>query len=731
MSSGTVTETGTVSLLTIGGSLTQTGLIRAVNRIPTLGNINSMSVGQNFAGTLIVSGTLGSLAIVNGSMTPTASLAVGALGAMKIGPNYLSVGQNMAGRITVLGTLQSLRVAGGTPGSIIAGHLGTISVYGGFGPVVLDVTENGIQRLVEATTPSTPYPLPNPCSVALAPGQTGYVNFQFCYESGSRANPQLTARVTNGVGTARDQYDFSLLTYSDAAKFNLARLDASGVSGIRNVVVEGNLLTSVSAQASSFFGGDSNPAGIRLPSDNLAGVSIRNVAPDGFIQALSIQAIAFGSVLDDNRIRTGANANGDDAEELLTGGTQIVQAADTLRVAFADLPSQQAALFIATDKNGRHFDNDSVIFVVQSVVTANPAGTANIVTASNVARGADTALVTVMPTYDHHGHLEDSVIQTIAIRGDGASIQTQQWISQSITSTGPLGDLILLSNQGITDVTAPSIFGSIISGGAIIGTIQTTGIRTDPITGATASVSTDFGNLYVSTSNEGPGNEGRWNEGPYLTTTVVETECGGISGRIISRGNLVSQITSDGGLSGVIAAQGNLGLNRTVAGENTRFGGILSNGPVSGSVVILGQQIADATINGGFKGGHYAVEGGILGNLLINGGLDASSALVSGGQIGASALGTTLTVNGDNKGIIAAAGNIIFGKHAPKDYVFNNVGTNTQNPNAAALSAIFTNNGSILALDVNPLDLKGLALILVDLENLAVGSNGSLTGPVP
>ncbi len=728
--SGTVTETGTVSLLAIGGSLTQTGLIQAVNRIPTLGNINSMSVGQNFAGTLIVSGTLGSLAIVNGSMTPTASLTVGALGATTIGPNYLSVGQNMAGRITVLGTLQSLRVAGGTPGSIIAGHVGTISVYGGFGPVVLNVTENGIQRLVEATTPSTPYPLPNPYSAALAPGQTGYVNFQFYYDSGSLPNPQLTARVTNGVGTARDQYDFSLLTYNDGAKFNLARLDASGVSGIRNVVVEGDLLTSVTAQASSFFSGDSNRAGIRLPSDNLAGVSIRDFAPNGFIQARSIQAMAFGSFLDGNKLQTGANANGEDAEELLTGGTQIVQAADTLRVAFADLPSQQAALFIATDENGRHFDNDSVTFVVQSVATANAAGTANIVTPSNVPRGADTALVTVMPTHDHHGNLEGSVIQTIAIRGDGASIETQQWISQSITSTGPLGDLILLSNQGITDVTASSIFGSIISGGAIIGTIQTTGIRTDPITGATSSVSADFGNLYVSTSNEGPGNEGRWNEGPCLTTTVVETQCGGVSGRIISRGSLVSQITSGGDLSGVIAVQGNLGLNRTVAGQNMRFGGIVSNGPVSGSVVILGQQIADVTINGGLNGGHYAVEGGILGNLLINGGLDALSALVSGGQIGASALGTTLTVNGDNKGIIAAAGNIVFGKHAPKGYVFNQVGTNLQNPNAAALRAIFTNNNLPLALDVSGLDLQGLTLILLDLQSLRV-ANGTLAGPVP
>jgi hypothetical protein len=63
--------------------------------------------------------------------------------------------------------------------------------------------------------------------------------------------------------------------------------------------------------------------------------------------------------------------------------------------------------------------------------------------------------------------------------------------------------------------------------------------------------------------------------------------------------------------------------------------------------------------------------------------------------------------------------------------VFNNVGTNLTNANAAALAAIFTNHSIALALDVSGQDLQGLALILVDVHNLTVGANGTLTGTIP
>jgi hypothetical protein len=235
-------------------------------------------------------------------------------------------------------------------------------------------------------------------------------------------------------------------------------------------------------------------------------------------------------------------------------------------------------------------------------------------------------------------------------------------------------------------------------------------------------VSADFGNFYVVFSNQ---------RVPSLTTTTVHAIGGGLSatGQIISRGNLFSQITLDGGLSGVIAVQLNLGLNRTVRGQNTRFGGILSNGPASGSVVILGQELGDVTIHGGLSG-NYAVKGGILGNLLIDGGLSSTGKTVCDGQVGDPTQNTMFNVSGNNKGIIAAYGKMLLNVTGPTGYVFNNVGSSGNPKNATAINAIFTSNNLPLALDLSGLDLGGLASILLDMQNLKV-VNGTLTGPVP
>src|SRR6185437_15928172 len=126
---------------------------------------------------------------------------------------------------------------------------------------------------------------------------SSYVNFQYFYEGNGTGlyNPQLTTRIDNPVSTAVDQFDFNLMTYSDVWKFNLARVDSTGISGVRNVVVEGDILGSVTAAAQAFEGLPNNAAGVRLPLDNLAGVEVRDFAPINSIQAKSIQAIAMGS----------------------------------------------------------------------------------------------------------------------------------------------------------------------------------------------------------------------------------------------------------------------------------------------------------------------------------------------------------------------------------------------------------------------------------------------------
>src|SRR5262249_33496518 len=66
-----------------------------------------------------------------GSLTPTGRITAGDLASLTIGPDGLGLGKDLAGVVTVAGTLGSARVAGGTPGSIVAGHVGTVSAYGG------------------------------------------------------------------------------------------------------------------------------------------------------------------------------------------------------------------------------------------------------------------------------------------------------------------------------------------------------------------------------------------------------------------------------------------------------------------------------------------------------------------------------------------------------------------------------------------------------------------------
>jgi hypothetical protein len=119
---------------------------------------------------------------------------------------------------------------------------------------------------------------------------------------------------------------------------------------------------------------------------------------------------------------------------------------------------------------GGHFDSKDVLFTDQGSI-GDQARVTDPVTGLTDMRGAVTALVTI--TVPGPSPLAD--IQTIALTGDGGAIQTQQDAIQTITTTGPLGDLILTGPHGlVAKVTAPSIFGNISAKG-ISGIVQTTG----------------------------------------------------------------------------------------------------------------------------------------------------------------------------------------------------------------------------------------------------------------
>ena len=336
----------------------------------TAESIGQLDVDGPMAGDITVEPVAGSAnTIVNnlgeldaGSIPYTGTVTVaGNLGTLDVGRGFTDVGHDMAGLIDVTGTLGTARIGGGTPGEFIAGHVGTIGAYGGFGPVVLNVIEAGVQRRLEADPTGVIFSQASPFDTAGSP----YINIQYLYESAGFSSPQISARITNAVGTAADQFDLSTVVFQDGGKFNLDRLDAAGVAGIRNVAVEGDLVNTLSATAANFFrlpngSPDPSPAGVYLPMDDLASVSVRDDVPDGSIDAAEIQAVAFGSFTNtQGQVVPGSQATNADAARLLAPGTKIVQAGsvngqatETFRVPFAALPGQQVAFFLDTASGG-------------------------------------------------------------------------------------------------------------------------------------------------------------------------------------------------------------------------------------------------------------------------------------------------------------------------------------------------------------------------------------------
>jgi hypothetical protein len=212
----------------------------------------------------------------------------------------------------------------------------------------------------------------------------------------------------------------------------------------------------------------------------------------------------------------------------------------------------------------------------------------------------------------------------------------------------------------------------------------------------------------------------------------------GLFGQVVVAGNL-NQAQVDGTMTGTLAVGGDIGQG--VVGSNgslTRYGWVIVSGPFSGHIVAMGNVYGDLWFKQNVTG-RIAVHGqpvtglsaqrqGILGNLRVDGMIGAQGAIVSDGLIGDSAGGTELIANGV-AGILAARGAVSFGQigNATNAHIF----ANAQGVNAAAIDAIFTDQGNLLFLDTTPTGLRDLALILKDLAALYVGTSGNLTGPRP
>ena len=279
----------------------------------------SLYVGGNFSGLLNNAGAMDPVTIV-GSLTSTGILNAGSIGTM-------IVGGDLAGVLNVTGLLDALAIGGGSPGEIIAGDIHVITVQAGFGNKVFQVIEGGVERQIQAT----------PVGGGAMPDT---VHFAFVYDSETSSDPQLTIRITNSNAVPHS-FDLSLVVYSAAAKFNLARIDANGNSGVSNITVEGDILTAVAGPGLDYFDlAAGSLSGVVLPTDNITGVEVRDALPIGRIHVAGIEGIAFAVFLGINgkpmNFANGIHSdmNLSSLANLLGSNAALLPATDTFRVPF-------------------------------------------------------------------------------------------------------------------------------------------------------------------------------------------------------------------------------------------------------------------------------------------------------------------------------------------------------------------------------------------------------------
>jgi hypothetical protein len=686
-----------LQLLQITGSLMATGTVQA-------GSIANLMVAQNLDGQVHVTGPIGTMT-VGGNLTGTA--VAGSIGSAVIDGNF-------TGQLTVTGTLGSLTILGTEAGHISAGQVTSLGVRQATGAVLLDITQNGVQRELLASVPGSTG-RPNAIVSYFYDGTTRYPEVVVDFLEGDPDQPLLG-------------WNLSLVMHGPG-QFDLARLDSANgnhvptFANLQDVAIDGDLLNTVSPAALAFFGLPAGtPGGIALPLDNLGSVAASGNINAGSIAAHSIQAVAFGTAtLPGEAVVKASAATASVAEALLTRSTTIVQANGSFAVPFG--PTEPAAFFLDTQPIGNRFDASDVLFTDQI----------NLVPPGPQSLPPNPCLATVVVQFPPSTQSR-SVIQIISLVGDGGALTTAQPIGQSITSTGPMGDLVLLSPQGLggVKVKAPWLFGNfLVPNGPIAGTIETTGVRIDPVTGAATPVPADIGRVLMGPS------------GNVVGVTAILAGTAGITGQIISRGNFPSAVISLGTISGLLAAQGDLGAIARNAdgsakldsqGRLTRFGGIVTALDFSGALIGLGNVYGDLIIGRNLLG-RLAVEGravpglpagrdGILGNVVIGGNLTATAAIVSAAMIGDAVAGTQLLVGGALSGIVAAVGNInLSSLDTTKVKSATFYGGNLGNPNAAAIDSFFQSS-----FDQNPaaLDLLDLDLMLNELATVHVAPGGIL-----
>jgi hypothetical protein len=681
------------------GSIDSTGVV-------STGSISGMTVGTDDSGSSITAagqGTINNLTIGKHAGTVTAR--------HDTTPGSGSLTNATIGTLTTTGVVNAYTASNLTITSV-GGTVNVTNTLTSFNAGTLLSTANltsGHFQIVKAqhVSPFVNFIQPGVTrTVAVTPhGTSGSIpDYSLYYDGTVSGNPLVVVQINAPAPASFDLAVTTSTATSPGSGFDLAGVYSVGgnPTGIHNLVVGGNLLlNAVSSGAVGFLGLPNATGGVQLPGDVVA-VAVAGTLPAASIVAKSVPSLAAGSfagVSADSATNTAAMVP-------LATGTGLSQANDNFQVLVSE--AGDVAQFLVTVGGGGSLDSKDLVF-------------ADIV--------SDNLPVTATDTLAQTG--TSTSVNTVVFSGQGGSLTTGQPILTSISALpgDSLGNLTLSSPHGIAaNITADRIIGNIdATNGGISGIIETTvgdlgRALTDPVTGKITGV------------------------------TFVHAGGGGLTGKILAKGNLVSQVNLKSGLDGVVATDGDIGVIQTSGGVATlnpdgsliRFGGIVvSTGGVNGQIVALGNVLGDLNVTGGLSGriaargnpgefGLAAFRYGILGNVAIGGGISTTGAVVSSGLLGddgtgsdaQEGLGTVLSISGNDKGLLAAGEDINFGSTGSLNT--SGIFERASGSNLNAINAIFTNMGALL--DV--LDPTQLGLILQDLANLTV-SGGMLTGTTP
>ncbi len=572
-----------------------------------------LAISGNDNGSISTDGSLNSVSI-SGSLSSGASLAVA-------------------------GNVAALNIGGTNSGSITAGstNAGVITnAVPDANGTIFSVTSNGITRSVQAISASG-QPLVG-------------VTFDLVYNE-TAPNPSVTIQVSNS-NAANQRFDL-VLQSTAGGTLDLADLtSAAGAAGMRNVVVNGSL----------------TGAGIELPADHLAAVSVTGNLPARSINAASIQAFAFATM-------TGLRGYTSSAGLAFTPKAFVyfLKLNPTTGKPYAVFAPVTDTLRVMAPANG-----------TIGLYAVTPAGTSVDGRGLLISAGTDAVSATVAYGVDSRKH---NVITSLNLTGNGGAVMTRIPV-ENLNSNGSLGavDLLAGKDQRLASLSATNISGNInLHGGTLTGILQTTGLQTDPNTGAVTATSANLGSV----------------AGDRTSTLQLNM---GMNASIVSRGDLISQVQLGGSLNGTIAAASDIGTaTLDGSGKLNRLGGIQTGrGNSGGQVIALGNILGDISIAGPLSG-QIAAQGtpitgistnrqGILSQVKVAGAITPVGAIVSGGEIGDAADNTRLAT-GKIHGKILAIGAV----HLARPSKQPSVNSGPPVGSSPLAKSIWTANGNSLA----------------------------------